>query len=178
MRWIPVVLVVAILEAGCAPTMEQQRSARLEALQLELEGALATWKSDAKLGRFGTSVNAAHALVARYDVVYERWGLRADSLTQAMLAYASAVAVRVDAKELSADEANTLLEKMRMDLDRARSALPGGRAENPADRDAAMLSCWKDYWSANRQALQASPRNPVRCEINSSAVGAKPVVCY
>lgn len=178
MRWISVVLVVAIVAAGCAPSVEQQRSARLEALQLELDGALDTWKTDAKLGRFGTSANAARALVARYDLVYERWGLRADSLTQAMLAYASAVAVRVDAKELSAEEANTLLEKMRMDLDRVRSALPGGRAENPADRDAAMLACWKDYWAANHHAFQVTSRNPVRCEINSPALGGKPVVCY
>ena len=119
MRWIPVVLVITILAAGCAPTIEQQRSARLEALQLELEGTLDAWKTDVKLGRFGTSANAARALVSRYDAVYERWGLRADSLTQAMLAYASAVAVRVDAKELSAEEANALLQKMRADLDRA-----------------------------------------------------------
>jgi hypothetical protein len=178
MRWIPIVLVVAILEAGCAPTAEQQRSARLEALQLELDGALATWKTDAELGRFGTSANAAKALVARYDLVYERWGLRADFLTQAMLAYASAAALRVDAKELSAGEANRLLEKMRVDLDRVRSALPRGRAENAADRDAAMLARWKDYWAANHQAFQASSRNPVRCEIHSSPVHGKPVVCY
>ncbi len=178
MRWIPVVLVVASLEVGCAPTVEQQRSARLEALQLELEGALVTWTTDAKLGRFGTSANAAHALVARYDAVYERWGLRADSLTQGMLAYASAVAVRVDGRELSADEANTLLEKMRVDLNRVRAGLPGGRAENPADRDAAMLSCWKDYWAANHQAFQVTSRNPVRCELSPSAVAGKPVVCY
>jgi hypothetical protein len=178
MRWIPVVLVVAVVAVGCAPSVEQQRSARLEALQLELDGALDTWKSDAKLGRFGTSANAARALVARYDLVYERWGLRADSLTQAMLAYASAVAVRVDAKELSAEDANALLDKMRVDLDRVRSPLSGGRAENPADRDAAMLSCWKDYWAANHQTFQVTSRNPIRCETNSSAVGGKPVVCY
>ena len=178
MRWIPVVLVITILAAGCAPTIEQQRSARLEALQLELEGTLDAWKTDVKLGRFGTSANAARALVSRYDAVYERWGLRADSLTQAMLAYASAVAVRVDGQELSAHEANVLLEKMRVDLNRVRAGLPGGRAESPADRDAAMLSCWKDYWAANHQAFQVTSRNPVRCEVNSSAAGRKPVVWY
>jgi hypothetical protein len=178
MRWIPVVLVVAILGAGCAPTVEQQRSARLEALQLELEGTLETWKTDVKLGRFGTSANATRALVSRYDVVYERWGLRADSLTQAMLAYASAAAARVDGKELSAEEANALLEKMRMDLDHARSALTARRAQNPGDRDAAMLSYWKDYWAAHQQAFQITSRNPVRCEINSPVIRGKLVVCY
>ena len=178
MRWMPVVFVVAILQAGCAPTLQQQRSARLEALQMELEGTLVAWKADAKLGRFGTSANAAQALIARYDIVYERWGLRADSLTQAMLAYASAVAVRVDAQELSADEATTLLEKMRMDLDRVRSTLPAGRAKNAADREAALLSLWKNYWTANQTVFQVTSRNPVRCKVNSSAAGGKPVVCY
>lgn len=178
MRWLPVVLVITLAAAGCAPTMEQQRSARLEALRLELDGALAAWKTDAALGRFGTSANAALALVARYDVVYERWGLRADPLTQAMLAYAVAVAVRVDAKELSSDEANALLQKMRLDLERARSTLPGSTAESAAERDAALLACWKDYWAAFHKGFQATSRNPVRCEIHSAAAGGKRVVCH
>lgn len=179
MRWIPFILALAILlEAGCAPTIEQQRSARLEALQLELETTLAAWKSDARLGHFGTSANAARALVARYDLVYERWGLRADPLTQAMLAYAVALAVRVDRKELSAEEANTLVDRMRMDLDRARSRLPDGRAGSTAERDSAMLACWKEFWAANQKAFEVAPRNPVRCEINSPSGGGKPVVCY
>ena len=178
MTRIAVVLVVAILGAGCAPTIAEQRSARLEALQLELEGSLTAWQNDARLGHFGTSANAARALVARYDLVYERWGLRADPLTQAMLAYAVAVAVRVDGKELSADEANRLVEKMRKDLERERVAVSMKRAENRADRDAAMRTCWKEYWAANQRGFEASSRNPVRCEVNSSAVGAKPVACY
>jgi uncharacterized membrane-anchored protein YhcB (DUF1043 family) len=178
MRWVPIMLVVAILGVGCAPTVERQRSARLEALQLELEGTLATWKTQAQLGHFGTSANAARALAARYDGVYERWGLRADPLTQAMLAYALALAIRVDRKELSADEANTLLEKMRTDLGRRRSALPGGRAESAADRDAALLACWKDFWAANQKAFEVTPRNPVRCEIASPSGDGSVVACY
>jgi hypothetical protein len=176
MKWIPVVFVV-ILGAACAPTVEQQRSARLEALQLELDGTLAAWQSDAKRGHFGTSANAARALVARYDLVYERWGLRADPLTQAMLAYTVAAAVRVDGKELSADEANRLVEKMRQDLDRERGAVSAKRAEKPADRDAAMLACWTGYWTANQRAFAASSRNPVRCEVNSSPADGKRVSC-
>jgi hypothetical protein len=178
MRWIAFILALAILEAGCAPTIEQQRSARLEALQLELATTLAAWKSDARLGHFGTSTNAARALVARYDLVYERWGLRADPLTQAMLAYAVALAVRVDRQEVSAEGANTLLDRMRMDLDRPRSRLHGGRAESTTERDAAMLACWKEFWAANHKAFEVTPRNPVRCEINPASGGGKPVVCY
>ncbi len=178
MRWIPFVFALAILGAGCAPTVEQQRSARLEALQLELETTLAEWKSDARLGHFGTSANAARALVARYELVYERWGLRADPLTQAMLAYAVALAVRVDRKELSAEEANTLLERMRTDLDRPRSRVRDRGADNAAERDAAMLACWKEFWAANQKAFEVTPRNPVRCEINTPSGGGKPVVCF
>ncbi len=177
MRWIPVVLVVAIAAWGCAPSMEQQRLARLEALRLELDGALAAWRIDASAGRFGTSADAALALVARYDIVYERWGLRADPLTQAMLAYAVAAAVRVDAKELSAVEADALLQRMRADLERARSTLPGSTTARAAERDAALLACWKDYWAAHHRTFQITSRNPVRCEINSAAADAKPVVC-
>jgi hypothetical protein len=176
MQWIPVVLVV-ILGAACAPTVEQQRSARLEALQLELDSTLAAWQNDATRGHFGTSTNAARALVARYDQIYERWGLRADPLTQAMLAYSVAAAVRVDGKELSAYEANRLLEMMRKELDRERVAASTKRAEKPADRDAAMLACWTGFWTANQIAFAASPRNPVRCEVNASAADGKRVRC-
>lgn len=177
MRWSSVAVVVVLVAFGCAPTVEQQRSARLEALQLELEGALAAWQNDAKLGYFGTSANAARALVARYDLVYERWGLRADPLTQAMLAYAVAAAVRVDGKELSAEEANRLLGKMRADLDRERNTAAVQHAATAAERDAAMLACWTDYWAANQRAFAASLRNPVRCEVNASVADGKRVTC-
>lgn len=178
MRGIRIILVLAILGAGCVPTVERQRLARLEALQLELKGTLATWKTQAQLGHFGTSANAARALAARYDGVYERWGLRADPLTQAMLAYALALATRVDGKEISAEKANTVLERMRMDLDRRRSAVLGGRGESAVDRDAALLACWKDFWAGNHEAFEATPRNPVRCEASAPSGGGRPVVCY
>lgn len=178
MRRVTIILILAILAAGCAPTVAQQRSARQEALQLELESALATWKTQAQLGHFGTSANAARALAARYDGVYERWGLRADPWTQAMLAYALALAVRVDGKELSTEEANRLLERMRAGLDRPRSAVPGGRAESAADRDAAMLESWKDFWAANQKTFEVTPRNPVRCEITSPSGDGRAVACY
>ena len=95
-----------------------------------------------------------------------------------MLAYTVAAAVRVDGKELSADDANRLVEQMRKDLERERVAVSRKRAENTADRDAAMLTCWNEYWAANQRGFEASSRNPVRCEVSSSAVGGKPVICY
>ena len=178
MRYVPLVLAIAILGVGCAPTVEQQRAARLEALQLELDVALASWKTDVNVGRFGTSVDAARALASRYDAVYGRWGLRADALTQAIMAYALAAAVRVDGRDLTAEEANALLGRMRLDVDRARSDLTGRGVEASARRDAAMLSWWKDYWAENAQAFQITPRNPVRCETRSPAADGTSVVCH
>jgi len=94
-----------------------------------------------------------------------------------MLAYTVAAAVRVDGKDLSADEANRLLGKMRTDLDRERVAVSAKRAANAAERDAAMLACWADYWAANRKVFEVTSRNPVRCEVKASAVDGKRVNC-
>jgi len=80
--------------------------------------------------------NAARALVARYDLVYERWGLRADPLTQAMLAYTVAAAVRVDGKELSADEAIGCSGRCARTWIGSGSLSPRKHAENAAARDA------------------------------------------
>ena len=178
MRRVPIVLVIAILMAGCGPTVQQQRDARLEAFRLELDSTLETWKSDVSLRRFGTSADAAHALTARYDMVYERWGLRADPLAQAAMAYALALATRVDRRELSADEANALLAKMESDMKKARFTLAARHSDSPADRDVAMLSWWKEYWAANQQAYRIAPGDPVRCETPQTRTNSNPVKCF
>jgi hypothetical protein len=177
MRGPSVMLLLAVLVAGCGPTVQEQRSARLEALQLELDTALATWKTDVSLRRFASSADAARTLASRYDTVYERWGLRPDPLTQASLAYAVALAARVDERDLSAEDANALLGKMRGDMDQARSALSAGNADSPASREAAMLAWWKDYWTANQQRYEATSRSPVRCEIAPPNTRGSLVVC-
>jgi uncharacterized membrane-anchored protein YhcB (DUF1043 family) len=178
MRCVPIVLVIAILVAGCGPTVRQQRDARLEAFRLELDSTLERWKSDVSLRRFGTSADAARALATRYDMVYERWGLRADPLAQAAMAYALALATRVDRKDLSADEANALLARMDVDMKKARSTLAARHSDSPTDRDAAMLSWWKDYWAANQQAYRIAPGNPVRCESPQAGTHGNPVKCF
>jgi uncharacterized membrane-anchored protein YhcB (DUF1043 family) len=170
-------LLLAVLLVGCGPTVQEQRAARLEALQLELDAALETWKTDVSLRRFPTSAEAARSLASRYDTVYERWGLRADPLTQASMAYALALATRVDAKDLSAEDANALLAKMRGDMDRARSTLSARHAHSPTSRDAAMLAWWKDYWTASQRSYQTTSRNPVRCETTPPEGHGSSVVC-
>lgn len=177
MGCVPVFLVVAILVTGCGPTYQQQRAARVEAFQLEVDSTLAAWKRDVSLRRFGSSVDAARALAARYDTVYERWGIRADPLTEAAMAYALALAARVDRRDLSADEANSLLAKMGSDMNTARTMLAAKHSGSPAERDAAMLSWWRGYWTSNQQTYRAAPGHPVQCDAPLARTGANSVRC-
>jgi hypothetical protein len=94
------------------------------------------------------------------------------------MAYALALATRVDRKDLSADEANALLARMDVDMKKARSTLAARHSDSPADRDAAMLSWWKDYWAANQQAYRIAPGNPVRCESPQAGTHGNPVKCF
>jgi hypothetical protein len=181
MSSVSVALVIVVLVAfftGCAPSVQQQRSARLEAFQLELNSTLETWKADVSLRRFSTSADAARSLVARYDIVYDRWGLRPDPLTQAVLSYAVAVAGRVDQRDVSVDEANALLSRMRADTDQARSKLAATYAESPVTRKTAMFSWWKDYWATNQRAFQITNRNPIQCEMGPTQTNGNPVRCH
>jgi hypothetical protein len=175
--WPVVVLLVGMAAASCGPTAQQQRAARVEALQLELDSALETWKADAKIGRFRTSADATRALAARYDAVYARWGLRPDLLTQATMAYTGALAVRVDRGDLSADAANALLGKMLQDVDRARKKVAERHGESPAGREAAMIAWWTDYWATNQRAFEASRRSPVQCKTTSVQPTESAVTC-
>lgn len=135
MTWAVVVLLVGMAAVGCGSTAQQHRSARLEALQPELDSFLETWKAAVTLRRFGTSADSAHALVSRYDTVYARWGLRPDPLTQATMAYTVALAARVDRRDLSVDDTNALPGNMRGDVGRARSVLPSDATRvRPAER--------------------------------------------
>lgn len=174
MKWRVVLLVVGVVAASCGPTAQQHRSARVEALQFELDSVLEAWQTDVTRGYFRTSADAAQTLASRYDTVYARWGLRPDVLTQATMAYARALAARVDRRDLSADAANALLSRMRGDLDPARSVLTGRHNGDPAAREAAMMTWWNEYWSSHRQTYQVTAGNPVTCE------GAPPgsIICH
>ncbi len=176
MRGVPGVLLVVFLVTGCGPTVQEQRSARVEAIQLELDSVLETWRTDVSLRRFATSADAGQALASRYDMVYARWGLSPDLLVRATMAYAVAVAARVDRKELSVEEANALLRKMRVDVEQARKTL-AGNTDSTAAREAAMLSWWTKYWTTNYQAYQVTSRNPVRCSTGPPQKAERSVLC-
>src|SRR5512140_2835567 len=102
-------IVIAIAVAACGPTVYEQRTARIQALQLDLDAALERWRAEVSLGKVPTSAEATRDLASRYEDVYTRWGLRADPLTQATLAYAAALAARVDRRGILSEEANALL---------------------------------------------------------------------
>jgi len=177
MIWAVVVLLVGMVTASCGPTAQQQRSARVEALQMELDSVLETWKADANVGHFRTSADAALALASRYDAVYARWGVRPDPLTQATMAYTLALAARVDRKDLSVGDANALLGKMRGDVDRARSKLAERHSDSPARREAAMIAWWTEYWAVNQRTFQVSARSPVKCDTAPSQATGSPIIC-
>ena len=163
---------------ACGPTVHEQRTARIQALQLDLDAALERWRAEVSLRRFPTSAEAARDLASRYEDVYARWGLRADPLTQAALAYAAALAARVDRREISSEDANALLGKMRADLDRERPTLVARHPANQAERDAAMLAWWTEYWTARQHVYQAVARDPVNCRTAPASGTGSAVACF
>jgi len=171
-------IVIAVTVAACGPTVYEQRTARIQALQLDLDAALERWRAEVSLRKFSTSAEATRDLASRYEDVYARWGLRADPLTQAILAYAAALAVRVDRRGILSEEANALLGKMRADLDRERATLAARHPNTQAGRDAAMLAWWNEYWTAQQQAFQAVAGDPVICRTAPAAVTGAAVVCF
>jgi len=178
MRALACAILIGVCVAACGPTVQEQRTARIQALQLDLDAALERWRADVSLRRFPTSAEAARDLTSRYEDVYARWGLRADPLTQAALAYAAALAARVDRREISSEDANALLGKMRADLDRERPTLVARHPANPAERDAAMLAWWTGYWTARQHAYQAVARDPVNCRTAPGAGTGSAVACF
>jgi uncharacterized membrane-anchored protein YhcB (DUF1043 family) len=171
-------IVIAVAVAACGPTVYEQRTARIQALQLDLDAALERWRAEVSLRKFPTSAEASRDLASRYEDVYARWGLRADPLTQATFAYAAALAARVDRREILSEDANALLGKMRADLDRERPKLAARHPNNQAERDVAMLAWWNEYWTAQRQAFQAVGGNPVTCRTAPATVTGAAVACF
>ena len=171
-------ILIAVAVTACGPTVHEQRTARIQALQLDLDAALERWRAEVSLRRFPTSAEAARDLASRYEDVYARWGLRADPLTQAALAYAAALAARVDRREISSEDANALLGKMRADLDRERPTLAARHPANQAERDAAMLAWWTEYWTARQHAYQAVARDPVSCRTAPAPGTGSAVACF
>ncbi len=164
------VIVLALLLAACATTAQDQ-SARMRAVQADLDAALAAWQERVAQKYYPTSVAATQDLVSRYDDVYTRWGMTADPLSQALMSYSLALADRVDHRQITADAANRLLGAMRADMDREKQRIGGGV---DAPREAAMLRWWSSYWTANRARYEGTPQRPIACTAGGPGV---PVEC-
>ena len=171
-----VVLLVALL-AGCGSTAQERAEGRMRLLATDLDAAHEEWKAALDRKWFRTNVQAMTDLELRYQRVYARWGLRPDPLVHTLLSYGIAVADRVDRRQLSREEADRLYRQMRGDAERARAELLAQSPEGQAQFEAKALAWWKAYWEQNRQALEATPGDPVRCAVVPDQAGDEAVKC-
>ena len=171
-------VLIGLLLSGCGPSVKEQWSARMQALQMDLDSAQTQWKAEVDRHRFRTNAEAMRELESRYDGVYARWGFRADAFSQALMAYSVAVAERVDKREISQEEANLLLNKLHAETDRARRELALGAMATREQRDAAMIHWWSGFWSRQQETYQATPANPVRCMARTVSGEGKSIGCH
>ena len=172
------IVLIGMLLSGCGPSVQEQWAARMQALQMDLDSAQTQWKAEVDQRRFRTNAEAMRELASRYDGVYARWGFRADAFSQALMAYAVALAERVDKRDISQDEANRLLNKLHAETERARRELALGAMATREQRSAAMIQWWNGFWSRQQETYQATPADPVRCMAMAVGVEGKSIECH
>ena len=171
-----VVMVMVTMMAGCSPSERDRQAAWKRAMQMELDAAHDQWVAAMANRWFSTNGQAMRDLQRRYELVYARWGLRVDPLSQAILAYAVALASRVDRGAISQEEANRLYDALKAEIDRRGRGLPGkDRPEGEAE--AAMLQWWEAFWNAHAQIYQATPSNPIICSVIPIDTGGDSIKC-
>lgn len=169
-------LLVALL-TGCGSTAQERAEGRMRLLASDLDAAHEEWKAAVDRKWFRTNAQAMTDLDSRYQRVYARWGLRPDPLIHALLSYGIAVADRVDRRQLLREDADQLYGQMRADLERARGEMVAQSTEGQAQFEAKVLVWWKAYWAKNRQSLEATPGDPVRCPVVPDQAGEELVAC-
>ena len=169
-------LLVALL-TGCGSTAQERAEGRMRLLASDLDSAHEEWKAVVDRKWFRTNAQAMTDLDSRYQRVYGRWGLRPDPLIHALLAYGIAVADRLDRGQLSRGDADRLYGQMRADLEGARGEIATQSPEGQAQFEAKALAWWKAYWEKNRQTLEATPADPVRCTVVPDQAGDEAVAC-
>ncbi len=175
LKCVVVVLVMVTMVVGCGPSERDRQAAWKRAMQMELDAAHDQWVAAMANRWFSTNGQAMRDLQARYELVYTRWGLRVDPLSQAILAYAVALASRVDRGAISQAEANRLYDALKAEIDRRGRGLAGrGRPEEP---EAAMLQWWEGFWNTHAQIYQATPSNPIICSVIPSDAGGDSIKC-
>jgi hypothetical protein len=161
-RGIPILLLASLL-SGCGPSQAQREAAWLRAFQMDLEVTHDRWAADRDRQWFKNDTQAMRALKERYEEVYARWWQHIDPLSQAILSYSVALAIRADRGEIEGHEANRLYYKLEADITLGRRTLP--KHGSQAEREAAMLRWWEAYWSQHRATYQATPGNPIDCKV-------------
>jgi len=163
MKRIVLIILLVVMGAGCGPTIQEQRAARMRALQMDLDGTYGRWEADVARQRFTMNADAVRDLEARYAAVYARWSVQVDPFSQAILSYTVAVARKVDQREISREDATRLFEKMKADMDHERRTFASPPEASQAQRSALMLHRWEAYWNQHQHTYQTSARTPVTC---------------
>jgi len=168
-------MALSMLLIGCGVSQHERQAAWLQAFQLERDAVYQQWESDVARRLYSTDAGAVRDLRARYERIYARWALPMDLLTQALLSYAVAVAIRVDRGEIGREEAVRLCDRLKAEIDVERSALA---RETPQDqREAAEREWWMRFWKGHQETYRASMRNPVRCAALPGQVDGGSVTC-
>jgi hypothetical protein len=170
-----VFMVVATLLASCGPSQRERQAAWVQAFQLERDAVYQQWEADVARRGFSTDAAAVQDLKARYEKVYARWMLPMDLLTQALLSYTVAMAIRVDRGEIGREDSIRLCDKLKAEIDVGRGTLGGETTQ--AQRETAEREWWERFWRGHQEDYQASTRNPIRCAALPSQVDGASVTC-
>jgi hypothetical protein len=168
-------MVMVTLLAACGPSERERQAAWKRAMQMELDATHDQWKAAMANQWFSTNGQAMRDLQARYELVYARWRLRVDPLSQALFAYAVALASRVDRGAISREDANRLYDALKAEVDRRGRGLAGEAP--PGQPEGAMLQWWVGFWSTHEQIYQATLGNPITCSVIPSDAAGNSVKC-
>ncbi len=168
-------LLLGALLCACGVSQRERHAAWWQAFQADRDAVYQQWESDVAHKAFATDADAVRDLRARYERVYARWTLPMDLMTQALLSYAIAVAVRVDRGEIGRQEAIRLCDKLKAEIDAERGRLAKGGTDD--QREAAEREWWVRFWGQHQETYRASLQNPVRCAVLSAQADRSAVTC-
>ena len=169
------IMILAMLLVSCGVSQRDRHAAWLQAFHLERDAAYQQWETDVARRGFSTDTAAVRDLKARYEKVYTRWALPMDLLTEALLTYAVALAIRVDRGEVGRQDAVRLCDRLRAEIDLERGRL--ARETNETQRETAERDWWEGFWKEQQETYQASKRMPIRCVVFSSQIDGSSIMC-
>ena len=168
-------MLLAMLLAACGTSQHEREAGWKRALQMELDATRDQWEAAVAVGRFPTNAEAMRDLKARYEQVYARWALPVDPFSQALFSYAVALAGRVDRGSIPRQQANQIYDTLKSEIEAERRTISADTP--PGQREEVMLQRWEGFWATHQQTYQATPRNPIRCSVNSSDAEGHRITC-